>query len=456
MKKIFSLCILLGVTPFLHAQQFSTEQSVQLYADVQVSPAKITLHWLNDTSATAYKIYKRAAHSGNSWGNPISTLSNTSSLYADINVTVGTDYEYRVLKLGVKAGYGYINSSIKLPSVENRGKLILVVENTYVGNLAFDAAINQTIEDMEADGWIIERINVNKNDLVTTVKQSIKAKYDLDSINTVGLYLIGHVPVPYSGELNPDGHPDHKGAWPADVYYGEFSNSWTDISVNNNLATSVRNQNIPGDGKFDQSVLPSSVQLQIGRVDFANLTSFSDSEETLLINYLNKAHAYKTKQFVALDRALIDDNFPSYTEGFSASAYRNFPPMFGDANLSTNIDYRTGTNSIGGSSYMWSFGCGAGSYTSCSGIGTTTDFSTDSLQTIFTMLFGSYFGDWDSDNNLLRASIAQGQTLTAVWAGRPHWYFHHMALGSSVGYSARLTQNNVADYYYSNLGTQWP
>jgi hypothetical protein len=42
--------------------------------------------------------------------------------------------------------------------------------------------------------------------------------------------LIGNVPVPYSGDLNPDGHSDHDGAWPTDTYYAEMNGTWTDAS----------------------------------------------------------------------------------------------------------------------------------------------------------------------------------------------------------------------------------
>jgi hypothetical protein len=32
--------------------------------------------------------------------------------------------------------------------------------------------------------------------------------------------------------------------------------------------------------------------------------------------------------------------------------------------------------------------------------------------------------------------------LANAWVGRPNWFFHHMALGETIGYSTRLTQNN--------------
>ena len=36
----------------------------------------------------------------------------------------------------------------------------------------------------------------------------------MDPINTKAVYLLGRIPVPYSGFINPDSHPDHEGAWP--------------------------------------------------------------------------------------------------------------------------------------------------------------------------------------------------------------------------------------------------
>ena len=60
--------------------------------------------------------------------------------------------------------------------------------------------------------------------------------------------LLGHVPVPYSGSINPDGPPDHFGAWATDAYYAELNGAWTDTSVNTTVASRAENRNIPGDG----------------------------------------------------------------------------------------------------------------------------------------------------------------------------------------------------------------
>jgi hypothetical protein len=432
----------------LWGQTPGEDLSVQLSATVQTG--EITLNWPSDPTATSFTIYRRDVPFMN-WGTEVATLPGTATSYVDNTILDGYTSEYKVLKTGGTTAYGYINAAFERTTSDHGGILILVVEDTYIGNVQFDAVVQTTIDDLEKDFWTVKRLDVNQSNAVTNVKSSIVALYDQDQINTRAVYLIGHVPLPYSGHMNPDGHADHLGAWPADVYYGDMDGIWTDVSVDDNTsAADPRNHNVPGDGKFDQGIIPSYVELQVGRVDFANMGAFSESEEILLIRYLNKAHMYKTKQFTAQERALVDDNFQGMAEGFSSSAYRNFSTMFTSANVDNTVDLISTTST---DSCMWSYGCGAGSYTNCTGIGNTSNLANDSLQSIFTMMFGSYFGDWDSNNNFLRGLIAQGQILNSMWAGRPQWNVHHMALGGNIGYSLIRTQNNQSNsgYFGSTL-----
>src|SRR6185436_18722752 len=65
----------------------------------------------------------------------------------------------------------------------------------------------------------------------------------------------------------------------------------------------------------------------------------------------------------------------------------------------------------------------------------------------FTLMFGSWLGDWDHEDDILRSVLAtKDYGLTAAWSGRPHWFVHPMALGETIGYCARLTQNNTSLY----------
>jgi hypothetical protein len=170
------------------------------------------------------------------------------------------------------------------------------------------------------------------------------------------------------------------------------------------------------------------------------------SEQELLRNYLDKDHAYRHKIFSPVRRGVVDDNFGYFSgEAFAASGYKNFGPLVGPENVKADDYFATTADS----SYLWAYGCGGGWYQGAGGIGSTGDFANSNTQGVFSMLFGSYFGDWDSQDNFLRAPLAQGKTLTNAWSGRPHWILHHMGLGENIGYSTRLTQNNNSLYFFS-------
>jgi PKD repeat protein len=443
----FSLLLIICV----NAQPNPTPKdcSVELWANVQVSPPTITLNWLGNSNTISYSVDRKPKNSS-TWTSLAVNIPSTTTQYVDNTVGLGTHYEYRVVRSAASGtlnypGYGYINSGIQIPEVEYRGKLILLIANNFSVSLAPE--IKRLEDDLEGDGWEVLKSYVSTTSSVTTVKAQVVNTYNLDPINTKALFLFGHIPVPYSGDLGPDGHPDHQGAWPADVYYADVNGTWTDVSVNSTTVSPARTQNIPGDGKFDQWLIPSAVELQVGRVDLYGMTSFTATETQLLKNYLDKDHDYRKKVFAPIKRAVIDDNFGYFAggEAFASSGYKNFGPLVTPSNVATTDYFTTMT----GNSYQWSYGCGGGTFTSAGGIGATSNFAASNLQGVFTMLFGSYFGDWDVNDNFLRAPLCQGKTLTNAWAGRPNWMFHHMAMGENIGYSAQLTQNNTTTYFPS-------
>ena len=460
MKSIYTYASLLLITTLSYSPQITAQTtwgdslSVKVEAIVQASPPSIFLKWPADADATNFTIFRKAK-GATAWGPSIATVPGSDSTYLDLSSSLNVLYDYKIQMTSVSTPtkYGYLSSGIGVVANSNRGIAILVVEDSYTMNTNYQNALQLFIDDFELDGWFVKTVSVNALDAVSDVKANIVAMYNEDVSNTRLLVLIGNVPVPYSGNLNPDGHPDHQGAWPTDLYYADINGTWTDATINNTTSANALNHNIPADGKFDQTYIPSDVDLQVGRIDLSNMPAFSESEETLLIRYFNKAHAYKTGNLTVGEQALIDDGFTSYTEGFSQNGYNNFSALVGmnnviKANYFTQLSYSTSTTGT----YLWSYGCGGGTYTSASGIGNTTTFAADSLSSIFTMLFGSYFGDWNYTNAFLRAPLAQGNTLTNCWAGRPNWYFNHMAMGENIGYSARLSQNNAALYTPSTLG----
>ncbi len=431
--------------------QTAKDYAVQLTATVVESPASITIKWPQDTTGVNYIVYRKTKEEID-WGTALATLPKTSAQYTDLAVAAGNTYEYyvrRTYTAPTRVAHGYIFAGIKAPELAVKGKILLMVDANYVLPLA--AEISQLHMDLIADGWDVKRFDISRSATVSSVKNIISSEYTADT-NTRAVYLLGRIPVPYSGGFvaepgkyyPPDGHPDHGGAWPADLYYGTMTeNIWTDNSVNDTTPSRVQNDNVPGDGKFDRIFLyPEMVNLQVGRVDLTNMATFGSNDTLRIKRYLDRAHDYKHALLTINKRALIDDNFGAMSgEAFASSGWRSFSTMYGDSVFAR--DYFT---SLKEGNYQFSYGCGAGSYTSCGGVGNTSNYNNDSINTFFTMTFGSYFGDWDSPNNFLRAALcAPKPALASMWSGRPHWHMHHMSLGENIGYSARLSQNN----YYS-------
>ena len=429
--------------------QSAAEKAVRVSVTTQKSPPQITLNWPRNFNAKNTSIYRKKV-GDTSWGIAIASLPGDAVSYADSNVSVGIKYEYRVEQSTGLYGfaYGYVAAGIEVPLVDYRGTVVLIVDNTFAAALSVELA--RLEQDLVGDGWTVLRHDVARAEKVANVKSLIKADYDRDPENVRAVFLFGHVPVPYAGAIAPDGHQSHFGAWPADLFYGDMDGVWTDEQNLTGLISGAQS-NVKGDGKYDQSVVPGAVELQVGRVDLSDMPAFAPKTELdLLRQYLNKDHNFRHKLLTAQQRALIDDDF-GYMDGeaFAASGWRNFSAFFGASNVEERDWFATLTTE----SYMWAYGSGGGNYTSADGIGTTGDFAAKDPKVIFTMLFGSWFGDWDTPDNFLRAPLATNTYgLTSVWAGRPHWHFQHMAIGETIGYSTRLTQNASPIVYV----TSWP
>ena len=440
MKKIASSLLLFFISSLVFSQ-VSADYTVRVSATYTESPATITLQWPVKATAIEYLIYKKAKEESN-WGSAIATLDAAATSFTDNDVIIDSLYEYKIYcsNTGGINSFGYILAGIKVHATHYRGSCLLVVDTTITSSM--ENELYRLMQDISGDGWKVKRINVARDQTPDHVRTLITAEAIADP-ELQCVFLFGRVPVLYSGNFNPDGHPDHQGAWPADAIYGDIDGAYTDITINNVIATRPENWNIPGDGKLDQISLISKVELQIGRVDLSNLPSFPQTEEVLLKNYLNSDHNFRNGNIAVQERALIDDNFGAFGgEAFASSGWRNFAPMFG-ADNTFEMDYFTTMYS---ENYLWSYGCGGGWFQGAGGVGSTVDFAFDTVNTIFTMLFGSYFGDWDATDDFLRAPLASGITLTNCWAGRPHWQFHQMVLGENIGYSTRTTQNNTSLY----------
>lgn len=441
--RTISLLSLLCVCPLSQGQGEPRNHVVEISA--RPDSGGILLTWRGNSDAQDYTIYRRSGM--NSGWDQVASLGGDATNWRDDAVAAGTGYEYRIDKRtsSTYTGFGFVSAGIDVTIIENRGRLILVVESGVEGSLSSE--LTRLRSDLMGEGWQIVQFAVSNGDSPPSVRDRIRSAYNQDPSRTKAVFLIGHVPVPYSGNIAPDGHENHRGAWPADVYYGDIDGNWTDSEVNSEVAEREINRNRPGDGKFDQSKIPSSVELAVGRVDFWQMTSFANktpsrSELDLLRAYLNKNHEFRHGRIQVERRGLILDNFGLRgTNAVSGSGWRNFSGFFGLDRVS-KLELDTYFPTLRDSSALFTWGAGGGSYYYSSGIGTSDDLALNDLRVIFTLWLGSYYGDWNNESNFLRAALGSGNVLVSMFAGLPQAFLHPMAMGATIGDGLLVTQNN--------------
>lgn len=396
--------------------------------------------------------------------------------YTDTNVTSGVRYEYCVSTLVTNfdcpdIGYGeygdkpyysydYISTGTLVPLKDDRGNLILLVESNLAASIGSE--LTTLTNDLIGDGYKVYQRNVSGADVwsgaswynaVTNTKAIIKSYYNTDTNAAWTLFIIGHVPIPYSGLSSPGSHTENYGAHPADWYYADMVGAgWTDTTANDSTATHTNCWNVPGDGKFDQSYLPAMPTFTVGRVDLTNLPAFSKTQVELVRQYLSRNHAWRHKQFTVNDRGLIFTNgLPLVVNSLNAS-------FFGST---TNSDLgrwlSTSTNAA--TSYLFAASSGSGSFTNDVQLGSTASFAASPFYAVFCKMYGSYYGDWDTavnaDDVLLAPLGNSGYPLTVLYA--ENWLNMDMlSMGDRAGDEVyAMAANFFPDYSSRYLQRGW-
>ena len=127
---LFCQLAVLGQSP-------SENASVKLWASVQASPPRITLNWVHHPGTSSVTIYRKLKNA-TTWGAAIATPSASSTQWHDDNVAIGVSYEYRIHRTGGGTANGYVNSGIQVQSVDYRGRILLLVDNTLASGLALE------------------------------------------------------------------------------------------------------------------------------------------------------------------------------------------------------------------------------------------------------------------------------------------------------------------------------
>jgi hypothetical protein len=306
------------------------------------TPSGIKLTW-PDADVARWSVWRRIANPEPDWELlEVGIREPGEQSYTDTTAQVGSAYEYRLITeknsfngpgTGIGTTYDYVYAGREAPLVEDRGRVLLVVDETMASSLS--AKLDQLKRNLIGDGWRVQRIDVPRVDVprtnnnpdpaayknaINSVKAQIVTIYNQNPVTLKAILLIGHVPVPYSGFRNADGHlqqggSDHDGAWVADAYYGDMAGAaWEDVGTDDEGQQNrtyinldfPENSNRIGDGKLDHDRIRSDIEVPVGRIDFAHMPDFADqqgaSELQLLERYLEKNDKWRAAQRNVLQR----------------------------------------------------------------------------------------------------------------------------------------------------------
>lgn len=348
----------------------------------------------------------------------IATFNEDVQVYLDKEIKLGIAYEYRISRTcKEQVETGYWTTGRNLTAQENRGTAIVVVDETLIEDLG--AHLDRFLLDLIGDGWTVVRHdvprgdNINKKKSVDNLKAARKIKswiqdrYYSNSSVSYALILVGHIPLVKSGQSKPDGHTLRP--LETDLFYADMNGAWLDN----------------GQGILSHNVIPSSsVEMQVGRIDFSNMDGKLGNEISLLKQYFDKNHHWR--------HGLLGDLREAYGgNGYLSVETNGLRNIVGPNKLSKGGHHDTGTQQ------PWLFGVDFGSYK-------YSDYtSATPIKAVFSINFGSGKLDFSNWNNTMKAMLAQQwYCLVTGWGSRPAWQLHHMALGKSIGYSHLRTVNN--------------
>lgn len=437
MSRLLFILVVLLASPLAHA---ISNKHLFVEAEVAITPTPgVTFTWDAQATGGTVEIYRRdlgKVGTGPENGfNLLNTVAHPVRTNTDTTATIGKAYEYRIARPAFTSGSNsyiltaaYVAVTVEAPLVDSRGTVLLVADTTSATALPGELARLEM--DLVGDGWKVARLDFAPHGVGThqALRTAIINARAADStINA--LYLFGRLPVARSGLFRPDGHaPDR--AHETDLYYADVNGTWTDSTLNVPADASfnpTEDRNVPGDGKFDQTNLPSAVELMTGRVDFSKMTAYQKNEYELLRDYFSKSHAWRHGAREVPRRGLIG------SEGFLMMEHNWLRPMFGSAATTAGAFQPT----LATQPHVWAVDFGNAD-------GTSADhYTATDNRAVFFLNFGSYKQQWNRNNNPMRGLLAQPDWgLTAAWGSRPAWHMHHMAAGETVGYSALRTINN--------------
>ncbi|MCC5790854.1 MAG: hypothetical protein JJT75_14590 [Opitutales bacterium] len=150
------LCGLL--LPLTLVGQSGRDRAVELHAVTQDSPPQITLHWnTSPFTVDGQYVYRRLVGE-ESWVYQGNDPAPTATQWTDSNVDAGVRYEYKVYRQyddseSTYHARGYALVGIDAPLVDQRGTVILLIDETQSAALAVE--IDRFSRDLAGDGWTV-------------------------------------------------------------------------------------------------------------------------------------------------------------------------------------------------------------------------------------------------------------------------------------------------------------
>lgn len=386
-----------------------TVEGFDPHASVTVADGGILIGW--NALTNSGNVVIRRQQVGSAASTTIATLdAGVTSFFEPL--AVGQRALYRVQRTQQNGLFGesMLLAGVEAPFTDDPGLVLVLVDET--NSTLVRAQLDVLGADLRDDGFEVLEQAVPRAEPPPQVKARIAAALTMAAGRPLHVLILGAVPRAFSGIQNPDGHPDHLGAWPADPYYADLTGlTFTDTSRGGVGAFT----NDAGDGKFDQSYT-SPVECAVGRVDFERMPAFgADAGTVQLARYLDKVHRFRIGAAPLPRRALVRPTFGYFSgEAFGRAGYRDGTAILGQEPINAPF---FPTLEDGGVLLAW--GDGPGSPTTCGNVTTTAELAMRASQTRFMGLFGSYFGDWNYQDNLMRAALGSGETVTSLWFARP-------------------------------------
>ena len=263
--------------------RFSSTANDQLAATASIvnSPdLGVRLEFFNEylvasgTVDPTYTVYRKPQGEDSFPLEPIATFQNSDfpEGWIDFGVEAGEIYDYEIRREGQDLnGTAILSVAVDAGAQrhESRGSIILAIDNRFQDSLRGE--IERLTTDLIGDGYFVihEYVPQVSDEAAEAQAASQLRERIIEIYNTHdgtnrevrSVLLLGDIPVPRTGFVDPGGHDDYR-AVAADILYGDVDGVYTDIGSNiltgneTNTGESIVSDfpNRPEDGRYDQNL----------------------------------------------------------------------------------------------------------------------------------------------------------------------------------------------------------